>query len=308
MDARGVRLRIVRLDGAGEQNPEFVIDGGRWRIPSDGLEGFGGVEYSVSTADYAQYDGAYLLGERVPARDRTVTAHAFFDRAAARREAERFFIPRRAYEVHCEYMGRARYFTGRQYALDLSTDNVHRRQVLTWTCLSLEPLWLSEDEKRFNLAGAQGKRGFAFCSFARRVGTGAGVAGESHIAGHVAGVIAKEIWMENDGCSTAYPRFEVLAHGAVANPVLRVSDSTGAEVIYLALKVDLKAGDELSIDFSARPTAIELNGANASNLIRVGSTLAAGIEVGRFRVEWSADSGDAALEILPSIRERYTAA
>lgn len=295
-------IKIVRDDGRGAENPVFAIDGKRWHLVKDGLENFDGVGYEVASEDYAQYDGAYLLGERSGAVDRTVMARSRIGRDAARREAERFFVARRSYEIHVEYAGRARFCVGRQYGFRTAIEPFAGEQGLTWTLLALDPYWLSEDEKRFDLAEAEGKAGFSFCSYAGRAPAPAAA---PHVRGFVAGVVRKEIWMDNAGGAAAYPRFDVEVSGDVANPVLSVVDASGAELVRVALTVDLKAGDSFSVDFAKRPTSITLNGENASHLVRPGSTLAAGIEPGRFKVEWSADSGDAALRILPSIRERY---
>lgn len=323
VDGRECVIRVVRDDGLGDLNPSFLIDQVRWRVPSDGLDGFGGVAYEVSSQPYAQYDGSYMLSERVPERDRTITAHAWFDAAEARAEAERFFIPRRSYEVHVTYMGRTRYFVGRQYALDLSTGNVWGRLELTWTCLALDPMWLSEDEKRFDIAEAAGVFGFPFMSLeepweletqgdeGEPVAGPAGAEPEAEeaidylIGGFVVGVLSDQILMDNGGAVTAYPRFDVSATDDVVNPRLTVTDSSGATVCEVGLDLTLHDGDELTVDFSTRPTRVELNGENVSHLVTSGSTLAAGIEVGEFSLGWSAESGDAALSVRPSIRERY---
>lgn len=315
IDGRECLITIVRDDGLGEDNPTFVIDQDRWRVPSDGLEGFGGVEYDVSTQAYAQYDGSYLLDERVPERDRSITADAWFDPAEARAEAMAFFIPRRRYTVHCTYMGVTRYFAGRQYAFEVSTGNVWRRPTLKWTCLALEPMWLSEDEKRFDLAKASGRRGFPFVSFAEGhavVPTHAdaeadvAAAEPEHIRGFVVGIISARVEMTNDGHAIAYPRFDVSASDAVVNPAIKILDASGSVVGQVGLSLTLNAGDELVIDFAARPTSITLDGKNVSHLVTRGSTLATGVPVGTFYVEWSAASGDAALSVRPSIHERYT--
>ena len=254
-----------------------MIGEGTWRLEREGLENFDGLSHSVTTQDYAQYDGAYLKGERTGTVDRTIQAFAVGDVAALRSEAESFFIPGRPYEVHVESEGRSRYAVGRQYAFRMAVDNRRRVQRITWTFLALDPMWYGEDERRFDVAEAKGKRGFPFVSFLRRVApepeadeglVGAGLAGaasqsdpapEKHVKGFVAGVLSNRI------------------------------------------------GDELVIDFSARPTTIALNGENVSHLVTAGSTLATGIDVGTFYLGWSADSGDAALSVRPSIRERYLA-
>ena len=320
VDGRECVITVVRDDGLGERNPRFLFDGDRWRIPSDGLENFGGVAYEVTTQAYAQYDGSYLLNERVPERDRTISADAWIDPVEARAEAEAFFIPHREYEVHCTYRGRTRYFRGVQYAFDLPTGNVWGRQSLTWTCLALDPMWLSEDEKRFDIAEAEGLFGFPFMSLAEAYtvdpeadegedGPGparaSGNVTDAIIEGFAVGAIAHEIEMENAGTAAAYPRFDISASGEVVNPVIAITDSSGAEVCRIGFDLTLGDGDELTVDFSTRPTSILLNGANASQHVTSGSTLATGIEVGRFTLSWSAEEGDAALSIKPSIRERY---
>lgn len=306
VDGRECLIEVVRDDGLGDRNPRFVFDQERWRVPSDGLEGFGGVEYEISTEAYAQYDGSYLRRESIPEADRTVTADAWFDAAEARAEATAFFIPRRRYEVHCTYMGRRRWFEGRQYAFEVSTGNVWGRPRITWTCLALEPMWMSEDEKRFDIAEAERRRGFPFVSHLAREAPSAGSGGR--VAGFIVGVLSRTIRMTNAGNSTAYPRFEVRASGDVVDPRIEVADATGAVACAVEMALTMRAGDELVIDFAARPTSVALNGANASNLVKPGSTLAAGIEVGDFALTWSAKSGDAAMSVEPSIRERYTSA
>lgn len=300
IDGKECTITVIRDDGK-----TFVFDQSRWLIPSDGLEGFGSVEYDVSTQDYAQYDGAALLNERIPTRDRSITAYPFFDYIEAREEATSFFIPRRAYEVHCTYMGRTRYFTGRQYAFDFTTGNVWKRPTLTWTCIALEPMWLSEDEKRFDLTMAAGKRGFSFCSYARRVSPTTEQP-EKHIKGYIAGILSKEVKLSNLGHAEAYPRFEISATSEVVKPQIQVVSLSGEVVCSFDIDITLAGGDMLVVDFSMRPTAITLNGKNISHKITYGSTLTAGIPVGDFTVEWSAEVGDAALAVVPSIRERYT--
>ena len=67
-------IRIGRDDGLGQDNPSFVIDGSYWSVAKDGLEGFDGLAHEVSTGEYAQYDGGYLLAERTGTVDRTISA------------------------------------------------------------------------------------------------------------------------------------------------------------------------------------------------------------------------------------------
>ncbi len=315
-------ITIVRQDGRGEENPRFAIDGATWRLERDGLENFDGMEHTVSTGEYAQYDGDYLLAERSPSIDRTIQAAAVGDVAALRSQAERFFVPGHEYEVHVEAEGRRRFSRGRQYAFRLTVDNRRRVQRLTWTFLALDPMWLSEEENRFDIAEAVPMFSFPFVSFTHAVGptpqsrsveeeagevpNRGGVDPECHMAGFVVGKVQRRIDLSNDGDAVCYPRFDVSATGPVVNPLIEVADTSGSVVCSIGVEVELEAGDELVVDFSTRPTKVELNGENASHLVTQGSTLAAGIGIGDYAVEWSAESGDAAIQIRPSIRERYT--
>ncbi len=301
------KVRIVRDDGLGDSNPTFLIDGGDWSLLQDGMEGFDAIEHTVSVGDYAQFDGGYLLAERTGTVDRTITAASRFlriGREAARDEAESFFIPGRAYEVHVSYGGHERWCAGRQYALSLPLAPAGETQKLTWTVLCLDPYLMSEDEKSADLVEASKRRGFPFASPAGR--TAPGGKEPAHVAGFVVGVIQNRVSMRNDGHAVAYPRFDMSARGTVENPSVKVLDAAGGSVCSIGLDLTLADGDALVVDFTARPTAITLNGENVSSKVTRGSTLAAGIPVGAFTVEWSAESGDAALSVVPTIRERYT--
>lgn len=306
-------ISIVREDGRGSQNPVFSIDGNPWGLERDGLEGFDGIEATFSTQDYAQYDGAYLLSERAPSVDRTIQCAAQGDIAALRSQAEAFFIPHRDYTVHVVAEGRRRFFRGRHYMSALMTDNRRSVQRLTWTVLALDPYLYSEESNSFNLVEGRAKRGFPFLSFDHRAApvpensaSGSARAGtELHIAGFVVSVMSRSIRMSNGGSSVTYPRFDISASGEVRDPEVRIIDATGAEVCRFGVHVTLGDGDLLVVDFSARPTTITLNGDNVSNLATSGSTLATGIEQGEFTLEWSAAFGDAAMSVVPTIRDRY---
>lgn len=302
-------IEIERDDGLGEENPRLLADGAHWRVEVGGLENFGGVSYEIATQAYAQYDGSLPMRERTPEQDRTMVLSARFDRAEARDEAMAFFIPHREYAVRCTLLGRTRHFTGRQYALKVELGSLSLPTRVTWTCLCTQPFWLSEDEHGYDLAEAQGRRGFPFVSLVGRVAPepeSREAAPPSHVAGFVVGVISHATRLVNGGHVPTYPRFVISARGSVRNPAVRVTDATGGTALDVTVLVELEDGDELVIDFESRPTEISLNGENVSHLVRPGSTLAASIGVGTYDVTWSAESGDAAMQVVPSIRERYT--
>ena len=306
-----VQLSIAREDGRGASNPVFSIGGNsRWKLAHEGLEGFDSVPVTVSTQGYAQYDGSYLLAERAAELDRTVSAVAVGDVAALRAEAEAFFIPRREYRVSVEAEGRRRFFRARHYAMSLRVDNVTGAQLLDWTCLALDPYMYDEESNSFNIVEGRAKRGFPFVSFARRVAPQPTLMRipaepETHVGGMVASVMSRTLRMRNSGSATTYPRFDITAVGEVRDPEVTIADSGGREVCRFGVSVTMRAGDVLTVDFSARPTLITLNGRNVSNLAKPGSTLVTGIEPGDFDLSWSAAFGDAAMSMVPTIRNRY---
>lgn len=315
-------ITVIRDDGLGDGNQRFRLSAlGPWLIAYDGLDGFDGLDVDISTQDYAQYDGGRVTGERVAAVDRTVSGIGIGDPSEMRRQAERFFRVGTDFEVHVESGDRRRFCRARQMGLRLATDNATGHQLIEWTFLATDPYWLDEDERGFDIAEASRKRGFPFVSWMDRVAPepeadevedGPGPASmraaapvEKHVKGYITGVISHRIGMVNDGGAMAYPRFVVTATGSVTNPSVAIYSKSGATVCSFGVTVTLKAGDELVIDFSARPTSITLNGENVSYRATPGSTLATGIEPGEFTLEWNADSGDAAMSVRPYIRDRY---
>lgn len=319
MPKKNPTIRIVRDDGKGDENPAFLIDGRRWHILAGGLENFDGIDSSVSTAEYAQYDGSYLLGERSSEVDRTIDIFGedpHLTKDELRAEAERFFTSRAPYEVHVEWMGRKRFFYARNYKLRIPVDANYTGQRVTWTCLALDPYFLSEDEKSFNVADAKGKRGFPFASMATRWAptpenadqnryARSSVGGHAHVRGFAVGVASRTITIENHGGGRAFPCFEVTAKGDVTDPSVTVKDEAGREVCAFTLTLTLHEGDRLMVDFAARPTSITLNGSNVSNKVAPGSTLTAALDPGSYKVSWAAASGDASMGLVPTIRERY---
>lgn len=316
---RAPSIIIERLDGLGVANPRFAFDLHPWGVLKDGLENFDGVEHVVEYQSHAERDGGVLVSERSDPMDRTISAAAKGDIGALRRQAEAFFIPRREYRVHVEAERKRVFCDGRQYAFRLTVDKRLQVQLLTWTVLCLDPMWQSEDEKSFDLAEAKGCFGFPFLSFAAgkytvpegdepQPGPSARAADPAsepdHIAGFVAGIIENVIEMVNAGDARAYPVFTISASDAVAKPSVKVEDAAGAVVLDLSFDLSLKAGDVLVADFSAAPTSFTLNGEDVSAYVSFGSTVYGSIDVGTFTVTWSADSGDAAMSIVPTIHEQ----
>lgn len=320
---RAPSIIVERLDGLGVANPRFAFDLSPWGVLKDGLENFDGVEHAVEYQSHAERDGGVLVSERSDPMDRTISAAAKGDIGALRRQAEAFFIPRREYRVHVEAEGKRVFCDGRQYAFRLTVDKRRQVQMLTWTVLCLDPMWQSEDEKGFDLVEARGHFGFPFLSFwepqwvkpegdepGDRPGPAKAERAASdpqHIGGFVTGLIENAIEMVNAGDAPAYPVFTVSASDSVVNPSVKVVDASGATVMDVSFDISLKAGDVLVADFSKAPSEFALNGSDVSAYVSFGSTVYGSIDVGTFTLTWSAESGDAAMSIVPTIRERSVA-
>lgn len=318
--AHDTSILIVRDDGKGDANPTFVIDDTSWFLLWQGLDGFDGINYEVYTEDFAVHDGAYLLGERSPVKDRTIEAVYIGNADKGRREAESFFRPEKFYDVHVTRDGRRRWFRCKQYAFALPLDFSRNLQKLVWTGLALDPYLLSEDEKSFNLAEAKGKFGFPFVSMAARWAPspentseaaaqntyGAGGIGQpAYVAGFVFGIVARKVNIDVEGNATVFPRFDIGATGTVVNPHVTVTDEGGNVVCDFGLAITMTEGQKLVVDFSSKPTVMELDGKNVSMRVTPGSTLIASLSPGRSTVTWTSDSGDASMSLTPTIRERY---
>lgn len=318
---RNVTVRIVRDDGLGDSNPSFLLGSGRWHIEKGGLEGYDGLDSEVSSDAYAVYDGSYLLGERSGNKDRTITAFYTGPQQEGRSEAESFFRAGYRYDVHVDTGQVRRWFSCRQCAMALPISPDSGFQQLMWTCIALDPYFLSEDSRSFNMAEAKRKFGFPYCSFAQRwaptpeatneaaadtVYGKNGVAQPAHIKGMVFGVISRNIAMDIGGNAPTFPRFDIKATGDVTTPQVTVKDAAGATVCSFGLAVTMKAGDVLVVDFATHPTTFQLNGADVSQRATAGSTLTCALNPGRSHVSWSAAGGDASMGLVPTIRDRFS--
>lgn len=131
-----VEIHITRL------HSYFTIDGTSWRIPADGLDGFGELSSNVSSTDGGSYSGGMLTGVHIGLTQRTITFEGAAT-SAARDELENFFSIGEDCTVYTRYKGRQRYFSGTISALKINAGNVYRSTSVTMTFDCDDPYFYS---------------------------------------------------------------------------------------------------------------------------------------------------------------------
>jgi hypothetical protein len=157
--ANRVIIRLVRDD-----NVEFVIDGGDWKIPSDGLDGFGSLDNDITMNSNAFGDGSASAGERLAHRDRTVKAivRDSNKNAAMRQQALNFFKFKHNFKLYITYMGVTRWCEGSLHKLQVSEGNIYKAVSLQFTILSASPYYKSVDNFGKDIAEVLPMIGFPY--------------------------------------------------------------------------------------------------------------------------------------------------
>lgn len=284
-----VSVRIVRDD-----NKEFLIDGTDWRIPSDGLEGFGKFENSIVTEDYAVGDGGFVAARRLGVKDRTIKAKSRIVQLndILRRTATSFFKPSKTYKVYVTYMGETRWCEGVIQAFSIPAENIHRKMTMMVTFLSPDPYLKSADDFGKNIAEVVGMCGFPYlCSVTP--GTVKGVTGGRR-------KFAKEVFLDNDGDVDAYCKAVFRASGDVVNPSLTVNGN------YVKVLDKLVADDVVIMDFTKKPPTIMKNGVNCiGKCDRTSDFDKMNLIVGTSEVSFSADNGSNLLDVSIYYNKQY---
>ena len=286
-----VKVRIVRDDGR-----EFNIDGTDWKIPSDGLEGFGDFENDIVMIDNAIGDGAIYGAERIAQKDRTIVAKSQNPllNEILRRAAMSFFNSKAMFKVYITYMGVTRWAEGKIHRFSLPTDNIHRTMTMTVTFLFGDPFLKSYDDFGKNIAAVIPMCGFPYlCSITD--GTLKGVTG---------GVFeyAQTVLLENDGDVETYCKAVFTAKGQVTNPKLVINDK------YVRIIDEMVAGDVIIIDFAKNPPTVRKNGVNhIGHCDRTSSFDDMALIVGTSEVAYTADNGTNALSVSIYYNKLYGA-
>lgn len=289
-----VKARIVRSDGQ-----EMTIGDGDWRIPSDGLENWANLNYSVSSVELPSYDGALVTSERVSSVDRSIHAICCGKEPEKLRErAIRFFNPKYTFEVHMTYMGRTRWCTGHQLGFKASEGNIYKKPEIDWTILCPNPYLLSEGDFGRDIAEIVPMFGFPFASYLPPE--------DGSIDGFPVGFawsmyeFAQEVDISNDGDVPSGMRVIIRADGDVKNPLVRIGEG------YVRVITSMQQGDEIVMDASSRPPKITMNGENAmQKLDRNSSILDMMIDVGNTTIERDADDGYQNMSVTVFFNKQY---
>ena len=284
-EERKVIIRLVRDDGK-----EFLINGGDWKIPSDGLSGFGSLDNEISMNSNAFGDGDQFVSERLGSKDRTVKCCVakMKNNAILRSKAKAFFTFKHTYKMYVQYMSQNTYWCeGRLYMLALSEGNIYKPVELQFTILSENPYWKSYDNFGKNIASVIPMAGFPYMCSSKGIPTGV----YSY---------AKEVVVHNDGDIATSVKAVFRASGDVTNPKLVVNNK------YVRVLTTLVADDKLIIDFTPQIVSITKNGVNIIGATDRQSDLTEmELNVGANVIGYGADNGDNNVDVSIYYNQLY---
>lgn len=276
-----VYIQIKRNDGK-----EFNINGSDWKIPSDGLDGFGGFENDITTVDNAVGDGGTDVASRIAPKDRFIVAKSVNPvmNEILRKIALSFFGSKYTYSVYITYMGVTRWFEGKLHKFDLPTRNIHRTMTMTLVFHCADPFLKSYDNFGKNIASIMGMIAFPYlCSVTP--GAPQGVTGGRYN-------FAQKVVLENDGDVETFCQAVFKAKGEVVNPKLLVNGN------YVRMIDTLVENDVLIIDFTKRPPTVQKNGINCIGKCDKTSAFDdMALSIGSSEVSFDADTGSNLLDV-----------
>lgn len=324
-----VKARIVRSDGR-----ELTLGDGDWRIPSDGMENWANLPYSVALTEIPVTDGGMVLSKRVSSVDRTITAIANGkDTERLRAEAIAFFNPKYSYDVEMTYMGRTRKCSGEQAGFKASEYNIYKKPEITWTILCPDPYLTEADGLDVSMDRTIGRFGFPWHSQISQTtevmessfgfpwysfvpsddGPTGAVLGkfvtksigltDALRDGFIVGVreTLDSINVNADGDVASGIRFIVRANsGSVTNPTVRIGYA------YARMETKLQPNDVFLIDTTQLPPVVEINGNNASHMLdRRSNLIDLKILTDNTKVTYDADAGQENMSVEFSYKNRY---
>lgn len=286
-----VLIQIKRNDGK-----EFNINGSDWKIPSNGLDGFGGFENDITTVDNAVGDGGTDVSSRIGPKDRFIVAKSVNPamNEILRKVALSFFGSKYTYSVYITYMGVTRWFEGKLHKFDLPTRNIHRTMTMTIVFHCADPFLRSYDNFGKNIASIMGMIAFPYlCSVT--VGTPQGVTGGRYN-------FAQKVVLENDGDVETFCQAAFTAKGEVVNPKLVVNGN------YVRIIDTMVEGDVIVIDFTKQPPTVKKNGINCIGKCDKTSAFDdMALSIGTSEVSFDADAGSNLLDVSIYYNKLYEA-
>lgn len=282
-----VLVRFVRSDGK-----EFTVNDNHWKIPSNGLEGFGSFDNNISIVDHGIGDGGVITSHRVAPKDRTITAisHNIHMAEILRDEVTSFFNPKMTYKVYVTYMGRTRWAEGRIGKFYLSMGNIHQPMELTVTLLFADPYLKSYEDFGKDIASIRPLAGFPYLCTAGQ-GSPTGVFN-----------FASSVDLSNDGDVEAYCKVVLTANGPVTNPKIIINGH------YVRVLDTMNEGDVIIMDFAANPPTVRKNGVNhIGRCDRTSEFDQMGLSIGNSTLQYDADNGTNLLSVSVYYNKLYSA-
>ena len=275
-----VKLRIVRSDGA-----EFLMGYGTdWKVPSDGLENWANLSYTVDTSNNILTDGSSLVGKRIEETDRTMKAsYHGSDPIGDRGKALSFFNSRFTFRAFLSYMGRARFADGELYGFKSSSGNIARPMELTFTLLCLNPYLMDPDGNDHALTDAAPMFGFPYVSHIRETLSDGSRKPVGSLASKLLFDEKNSIYNTGDVPCTFKAAFEFA--GEVVNPTISKDDK------HVTVMKTFAEGDSLVIDFTASPPTVTANGENVIHLCsRDSNFVGMEMQTGRNEFQYSCEN------------------
>lgn len=280
-----VLVKFIRDDGR-----EFTLNNDNWKIPSNGLEGFGDFSSDVVVTNKGVGDGGIFSSSRVSQKDRTISAKSRNMHLAEilRAEAVSFFGPKNTYKVYLTYMGRTRWAEGVVERFNISTGNIHQYMTLTVTLLFADPYLKSYEDFGENIASVRGTTGFPYlCAIGQ---------------GSPTGVFnyATMVNISNDGDVETYCKVVFSAKGTVLNPKLIINGH------YVRVIDSMQDGDVIIMDFAANPPTVTKNGVNfVGRCDRTSEFDKMVLAVGDSILQYDADNGTNVLNVSVYFNKLY---
>lgn len=258
-----------------------------------GLSDFSSFNGEITATENYMRDGAITKKIRLNAKDRTINlVHIYPEDAEKSRVLfKQYFRYGEKYKMYITYMGHQLWQECILYKMQLSEDTqIDNLMKATMTFRFDSPYWLSVDNFGKNIASVIGRFGFPWYVEKKK----------PIPVGYFE--FDKNTHLLNDGDNISYPKVYIKTKGStVKNPTIHLNDG------FVRLNRDLKATEELIMDFSATPPTIRINGNNVFGYCdRLSNFDEMYLKKGDNVVSFAATSGSDELEIYIEFYKMYT--
>lgn len=262
------------------------LDDTDWGLVS--VDGAAAPGYQVFSENRAAGDGDIVTGQRVSARDLTLSATVrdSLKNDLLRDRVLSFFLPKTEYRITLSYMDRSLWIAGVLAGFACKNDYVRNPQSLTATFFCADPYWNSLDDFGQDIASETPRWGFPYM--------------DNPTYGALVSVynFAREVAFDYDGDVPAPFVAELTADETVENPKL---SKDGA---FVRILDTMQAGDVIVINTGT--ARITKNGENIlSRVDRASSFAGLQMNPGTNTVTYSADSGDNNLHVVMRYNKKY---